>query len=282
MAKLNAAGTGMDMTGKRVLVTGGSKGIGLAVAQLFNELGANVTICARGQEDLEKARETMKAAERCRIIAADLSSRSGIDDMVKAYSYEELHVLINNVGTNIRKRAEDFTPEEFESIFAVNCFSSYRISVGFLPHLREAGNASIVNVGSVAGTTHIPSGCAYGASKAAMEQLTRNLAVEWSRFNIRVNCVAPGPIETPLLANANPTYLNDFKKRLPMHRMGKPQEVARPIAFFASDASSYVTGQILYVDGGFTATSYNEVPCYWDEDKDDEPAGAKRAKHANL
>lgn len=265
---------GMSMVGKRVIVTGGSKGIGLASARLFNELGAHVTIVARGKETLECAKQQMPCPDRCELISADLSSQSGISDMVKAYPHQELHALINNAGTNIRKRAEDFTSEEFESIFSSNFFSAYRISVGFLPHLKRAGSASVVNVGSVAGTTHIPSGCAYGASKAAMEQMTRNLAVEWSRFGIRVNVVAPGPIETPLMDGAHTIYKTDFQKRLPMHRMGKPDEVARPIVFFASAASSYVTGQLLHIDGGFTATSFNEIPSYWEE----EAAPAKRTK----
>lgn len=269
---------GMDMSGKRVLVTGGSKGIGLACAQLFIELGAEVTICARGLPDLESAKKSMKAPERCEIMVADLSSETGIKEFVQAFPHQELHALINNAGHNIRKKAEDFTMKEFESIFSLNFFSAYQLSVAFLPHLRRAGDGSLVNIGSVAGNTHIPSGLAYGASKAAMEQMTRNLSVEWARFGIRVNCVAPGPISTPLLAGAPEIYKNDFKKRIPMGRFGDPMEVARPVAFFASQASSYVTGQLLYVEGGFCATSFNEVPSYWEKgDESEEAPSAERA-----
>lgn len=263
------------MAGKKVLVTGGSKGIGLSCANLFVELGAHVIIVARGTEDLEKAKANMSAPERCSAISADLSTQAGVDELVKACPFHELDGLINNAGINIRKRAEAFTAEEFERIFSSNFLSAYRISVAFLGHLRKSGNASVVMVGSVAGTTHIPSGCAYGASKAALEQLTRNLAVEWSRFGIRVNAVGPGPIVTPLMDGANPIYKSDFQKRIPMNRMGKPHEVARPIAFLCSDASSYVTGQMLHIDGGFTATSFNEIPSYWEE-KDEEPAAKRR------
>lgn len=263
-----ASASGMSLYGKKALVTGGSKGIGLTTARLFVELGADVTITARGMEDLKKARDSMPCPERCHIVSADLSTREGIDNLVKGYPHEELHVLVNNVGTNIRKKAESFSPDEFEAIFNSNFHSTYRISLGFLPHLQRAGKASgaaVVNISSVAGSTHIPSGCAYGASKAAMDQLTRNLAVEWSRFGIRVNAVGPGPIETPLIRTASPIYLEGFKKRIPLRRMGDPIEVARPVAFLASEAAAYITGQCLMVHGGFTATSYNEVPGFWED-----------------
>ena len=133
-----------------------------------------------------------------------------------------------------------------------------------LPLLKSA-RGSVVNLSSVAGSGHIPSGFPYAASKAAMEQMTRNLAVEWAVHGIRVNCVAPGAIETPLIRTANPQYIKDFLERKPMGRLGQVAEIARPIAFLASEASSFVTGQTLTVDGGFTVTSFNKVPGYWEK-----------------
>ena len=128
----------------------------------------------------------------------------------------------------------------------------------------KRSGASVVNLSSVAGCCHIPSGFPYAASKAAMDQMTRNLAVEWARFGIRVNSVAPGVIETPLIQTASPVYVRDFTNLKPMKRVGQAKEVARPIAFLASDASSFVTGQTLYVDGGFTAAGFNQIPGYWE------------------
>ena len=98
-----------------------------------------------------------------------------------------------------------------------------------------------------------------------MDQMTRNLAVEWARFGIRVNSVAPGAIDTPLIRTANPQYIADFKERKPMGRLGQVEEIARPIAFLSSDAASFITGQTLYVDGGFTVTGFNKVPSYWED-----------------
>mmetsp|Transcript_105017 Transcript_105017/g.146431 ORF Transcript_105017/g.146431 Transcript_105017/m.146431 type:complete len:289 (-) Transcript_105017:22-888(-) len=265
---------GMDLKGSKALVTGGSRGIGFAAAELLLSLGAEVVICARGAEGLRSAQQKMPHSERCHTIVADLSTQAGIKALVEQLPWRELDILVNNCGTNIRKKAEDFDAEEFSTVFNTNFMSCMWLTQAALPLLRKAmdgeskqrrrKSASVVNVSSVAGCRHIPSGFPYAASKAAMDQMTRNLAVEWARFGIRVNSVAPGVIETPLIQTANPTYVSDFKKLKPMRRMGQTTEVARPIAFLASDASSFVTGQTLYVDGGFTASGFNEVPGYWE------------------
>ncbi|CAE7523909.1 TR1 [Symbiodinium pilosum] len=265
---------GMDLEGSKVLVTGGSRGIGLAAAELLLSLGAEVAICARGAEDLEAARKKMPRRESCHTIVADLSSQAGIKALVEKLPWSELDVLVNNCGTNIRKKAEDFQEEDFNKVFSTNFMSCMWLTQAVLPLLQKASEssrssgkrsgASVVNLSSVAGCCHIPSGFPYAASKAAMDQMTRNLAVEWARFGIRVNSVAPGVIETPLIQTASPVYVRDFTNLKPMKRVGQAKEVARPIAFLASDASSFVTGQTLYVDGGFTAAGFNQIPGYWE------------------
>lgn len=265
--------SGLSLEGRKALVTGGSKGIGRATTELFLKLGAEVAICARGETELEAVRQL--APDRCHAIVADLSTENGVKELIAKLPWKELDILVNNCGTNIRKKAEEFTNEEFSKVFDTNFMSCMWLSRAALPLLKSGserrkaqgatGGAAVVNLSSVAGTTHIPSGFPYAASKAAMDQMTRNLGVEWARFGIRVNSVAPGAIETPLIRTANPQYIADFKERKPMGRLGQVEEIARPIAFLASDAASFITGQTLYVDGGFTVTGFNKVPSYWED-----------------
>ncbi|CAE7233223.1 unnamed protein product [Symbiodinium natans] len=264
---------GLDLKGSKALVSGGSRGIGSAAAELLLALGAEVAICARGADDLEATRARLAAGGRCHAIAADLSTQEGVRTLIQKLPWQELDILVNNCGTNIRKKAEDYDQEDFEKVFGTNFMSCMWLSQAALPLLRRAsaasrerrrGGAAVVNISSVAGRGHIPTGFPYAASKAAMDQMTRNLAVEWARFGIRVNAVAPGLIQTELVQGSS-TLLEAFKQRKPLKRLGEVVDVARPIAFLASDAASFITGQTLYVDGGFTATNFNEVPGYWED-----------------
>ncbi|CAJ1437362.1 unnamed protein product [Effrenium voratum] len=258
---------GFKLQGRKALVTGGSKGIGRACAEQLLRLGAEVAICARGEAELQKVAQQFP--EKCHAIVADLSSEQGVKDLMSKLPWKELDILVNNCGTNIRKKAEEFEKEEFAKVFDTNFMSCMWLSLSALPLLRasdksQGRTAAVVNISSVAGYTHIPSGFPYAASKAAMNQMTKNLSVEWARFGIRVNAVGPGAIETPLMETASKTYLADFKDRKPLGRLGQVGEVARPVAFLASEAASFITGQTLYVDGGFTATSFNRAPGYWE------------------
>ncbi len=172
--------------------------------------------------------------------------------------WENFNFLINNVGTNIRKKTVDFTTEEYMKVLNTNMISSFELCRLFYGALKNSANGSIVNITSVAGLTHLRTGPPYGMSKAALDQLTRNLSVEWAEDNIRVNSIAPWYIDTPLVEHLmkDEKYYNAVIERTPMKRIGKPREVASLAAYLCMEESSYITGQIIAVDGGFTVNGF--------------------------
>lgn len=248
------------LDGKRALITGGSSGIGFATAREFASLGADLVLVARNAERLEQARATLEAeisACRVDIISADLASDEGRQDVLNGVK-GPLQILINNAGTNIRKRMSELSQQEYRLVQEVNLVSCFEMCRLFYPRLLESSPSCVVNNASVAGLTHLRTGAPYGMSKAAMIQLTRNLAVEWAAEGIRVNAIAPWYIRTPLADQvlADPAYRKDVLERTPMGRVGEVEECARTIAFLCMTASSYITGQCLAVDGGFSVFGF--------------------------
>jgi Tropinone reductase 1 len=245
------------LEGKTALVTGGTRGIGAAIVDLFSQLRAKVIFVSRNQDEINKyLKKLQKIGGNVIGICADISRREGQEIILEYFekTNRSLEILINNVGTNIRKRAIDYSDEEIQMIFQTNLFSAFSLSRGLYSLLSRSGNASIVNVSSVAGITHLRTGTVYAMTKAALNQLTRNLAVEWAKDGIRVNAVVPWYIDTPLAKSVldNKEYLQQVIERTPLNRIGRPEEVANAVAFLCMSASSYITGQCLPVDGGFS------------------------------
>ncbi|QIP16034.1 SDR family oxidoreductase [Spirosoma aureum] len=255
-----------SLSGQRALVTGGTKGIGEAIVRQFLDLGAAVFIVARNNELLQKQLvEYRQQGHTVEGIAADVSQPGVAAQVIEAVQtkWNRLDILVNNAGTNIRKPTAEYSPTEYDYILNTNLRSAYELSQAGYPLLKVAENGSsgqskIIFVSSVSGLTHTSSGSLYGMTKAAMLQLTRNLAVEWAPDGIRVNAVAPWYIKTPLASPVltNPEKLGGILKRTPMNRVGEPEEVASVVSFLSMPASGYVTGQIIAVDGGLMAWGY--------------------------
>ena len=246
--------TGWDLHGKRALVTGGTKGIGRAIAEELAQLGAHVTIVARTASDVAAAAAAIHgdgivadvATERAKIVAAIAGP---------------LHVLVHNTGTNVRKPLVHYDDATWERILATNLTSAILLSRDLHPRLREASGASVIHVGSVAGQLALPTGVAYAASKAGLAQAARTLALEWARDQIRVNTVAPWYTRTPLAQPVldRPEVLAAIEARTPLGRIAEPREVAAAVAFLALPVASYITGQCLSVDGGMSIQGLGNV-----------------------
>jgi Tropinone reductase 1 len=239
------------LRGRSALVTGGTRGIGRAVVDELRGLGASVMIVARTQADVDAAiaelgvtgvaADVTVAADRARIVAA-------------AQARGPLHVLVHNAGSNVRGPLVGYDDATIERLIALNLTAPILLSRDLHPLLRDANDASVILLGSVAGLVALPTGVAYGAAKAGLSQVARTLALEWARDGIRVNTVAPWYIRTPLVEPVlgNPEALAKILARTPLARIGEPHEVAATIAFLAMPAASYITGQTLAVDGGMS------------------------------
>jgi NAD(P)-dependent dehydrogenase (short-subunit alcohol dehydrogenase family) len=247
-----------SLAGKVAIVTGASSGLGVAFAVGLADAGADIAICARRVEKLEQTKvQVLDRGRRCIAVQADVSNPDDCNRVV-AETVEQLgkvDVLINNAGVGTAVPATRETPDEFRRVIDVNLNGSYFMAQACGRAMRDGGG-SIVNIGSVIGSTSafLPQ-AAYASSKAAIIGLTRDLAQQWTgRKGIRVNTLAPGFFKSEMTDQYQEGYVEQMMFRVPAGRMGEPHELVAAAIFLASDASSYITGAVLPVDGGVLTT----------------------------
>ena len=241
------------MDKKIAIVTGGASGIGLAIAEKFVANNIQTIVIGRNEEKLNAAKQ--KLGELCAVISFDLTNLPEIPQLVnKLYDeYGNIDILVNNAGINMKKEFTEVTDEDFQKIIATNVNSIFSLSREVVKRMVEKGKGTIVNISSMASQYGIPKVIAYTASKSAIEGMTRAMAVELSPKGIRVNCIAPGFIATEMSAKAlnnDPERKNKALGRTPMGVLGEPSDVGEAAVFLATDASKYITGVVLPVDGG--------------------------------
>ncbi len=245
------------LTDQVVIVTGAGKGIGRALAVGAAEAGADVVVLARTEADIQETAGLIRDLGRKAFpIQADITKNEDIKEAVKQIEKEagKINVLINNAGMNIRSKASEVTEEEWNQIFQTNLQGAFFMSQACAEVMKENGGGKIINIASVAGHVALRTGVVYAATKAGMIQMTKNLALEWAENRISVNAIGPWYFRTPLTDQLlqNEEYLQDILARTPMKRVGELKDLVGAAVFLSTEASDYMTGQTLYVDGGMT------------------------------
>lgn len=246
------------LDGRIALVTGGNRGIGRALAEGLAEAGASVAVTSRQAARAETAAAELALAtgRSCLGLAADVRDDADVRRAV-AQTIRELgglHILVNNAGLNIRERITDLKDESWEEVLDTNLGGAMRCSRAVAGHLVEQGWGRIINIGSIMSVVSIAARASYASSKAGLLGLTRTMALDLAPYGVTVNALCPGVFRTeinrPILND--PDYLQEFLKQIPLGRMGEPSELTGAAVFLASQASAYMTGATLFVDGGWT------------------------------
>ena len=253
----------LELTGKSAVVVGGTSGIGRAIAHGLAEAGADVVPTSRRIEQVNAtANEIEERGRQSLRVASDVLDRVSLENVLKesVKAFGKVDILVNCAGRTKRAPTIDFPDDDWDAIIETNLTGTLRACQVFGRHMLEREYGRIINIASLSTFVALLEVAAYSASKAAVASLTKSLALEWSPRGVNVNAIAPGVFETSLnthLLHGTPRG-NEFKMRTPMRRFGKVEELAGAAVFLASDAASFITGEVLVVDGGFLASGVNQ------------------------
>lgn len=251
------------LSGKNVVVTGAAGGIGLEITKGLLQNGADVYMVDYNGEALEKSASELKneyKENNIYTVTADITKKEDVENLIRviAETTNSVDVLINNAGVGCNVFSVKETLENWSRVVNINLTSQFFLSQAIAGYfmIPEKKGGKIINMASLGGIMGIPNAVAYSASKGGVMQMTKSLAAEWARFNITVNCVCPGFVETPLIAEnlANEKWVGYMNLRNPMHRLAKPEDIVGPTLFLASEYSNYVNGTSVVVDGGYSCS----------------------------
>ena len=254
-----------DLSGKVAIVTGASRGLGQTFARALARAGADLVITSRRLDSLKPFQEEVESLGRRAVsLELDVRSEDSIRTMVgdAAKAYPRLDILVNNAGCNVRKKAVDVTWDDWNLILDTNLRGAFFVAQSVAKQMIPHGRGRIINIGSLTSVTGSAGLGPYGASRGGIRQLTMSLADDWGPHGITVNCLAPGWFKTDQnrVMYDDPEWVAYLVDRIPVRRPGKPSDLEGPIVFLASDASEYITGQTLLVDGGMSTGAVRALP----------------------
>ena len=252
----------MRLTNKTAIITGGGSGIGQACAWAFYQEGANVVLFGRRKQKLEKtahelAETSQKLGSRVLTIPGDMTRSEDLDRLVHETrnTFHRIDILVNNAGLFKGAPLHEISDDQYDEMMNINMKAVFQLTRRVLPVMMEQKGGNIIHISSILGIIAVPQVAAYNISKGALNQFSRSIAVEYGSYGIRSNAICPGLIETDMTADLmkDEELMQEWSKGYPIGRFGKPEDVASACLFLASDESSFITGTVLPVDGGFTA-----------------------------
>jgi len=247
-----------ELFGKSALVTGSTRGLGEVAAKALAKAGADVAVCGRKEADLKRVSREIKAMGReAEGFHMDVTSKPSIVQAVDEIlaRFGKIDILVNNAGVNHRVEVLDYPEEKWDLVINTNLKGYFLVAQAVVPQMIERGYGKVINISSIFGGVALPTQLAYAASKGGVNQITKVMALEWAKKGVRVNAVAPTYFETELVTQIRKDQqrFNFINERTPMGRWGQPEELEGTVIFLATPASDFITGQTIYVDGGWTA-----------------------------